>query len=390
METKQPAKDIVLFVDDEANILNSLSRGLHSWAKEKAVEILTAPSAREGLKIIEADPDRVAVVVSDLKMPEMLGSDFLLEIRASWPTIVTILLTGFSETEEIVKAVKAGIFSFILKPWEPDYLQSELTKALDTRRMKRQNDGYAKTIEEELRFAGQMQRAILKPKPMNSPGVEFRMSYRPVSGLYCGGDYYDIVNIGSNRYLILVGDVSGHGVTAAFVTGILKAIIYPEYVAANMGPRFSPAAFLSWLNERIHFEFKQLSSILISFFAGVLDRHAMTFTYANAGQEHPFVVSYGQPKELLVSGSGLGFTDRVMYSEHTENLIVGDTIMVYTDGLVEIGASDAQGRRVSVREVLAEAEYGPDYHKRILESALTRSGAKNFSDDVTVVTAHLL
>ncbi len=390
MNRTHAAASTILFVDDEVSILNTLKRELRDWSRKQALELLIAPSAKEGLKILEEKATGIAVVVSDLKMPEMKGSDFLLIVKDKWPSIVTILLTGYSETPEVMKAIKAGIFSFILKPWESDFLQSELEKAVDIQRTHAQNSEYAKIMEDELKWAGEMQRAILKPNALRSDGVEFRTSYRPVHGLYCGGDYYDVIHIGVERYLMLIGDVAGHGVKAAFVTGILKAVIFPEYIRNTLGKAFSPADFLNWLNERMNFELRQTSNLIISFFAGILDRAAMTFTYANAGQDHPFIVSGGIPRELPVSGSALGFAQSVMHAEKLEYLNPGDVIIIFTDGLVESGAKQGGKAIVSMKEILEQTAYGPEYHKRILEAALTKACSDNFEDDVTILTATLV
>src|SRR5512133_18663 len=205
MEQHETPASSILLVDDEPNILNALKRELHDWSRAANLTILTAPSAREGLKLLEAKPGEFTLIVSDLKMPEMKGSDFLIEVKNRWPDIMTILLTGFSETQEVMKVVKAGIFSYILKPWDSEYLKAELEKALEARRMRIENAAYAKTMEEELRWAGEMQRVILKPAPLRAEGIEFRTSYRPVQGLYCGGDYYDVISVGVDRYLMLLG-----------------------------------------------------------------------------------------------------------------------------------------------------------------------------------------
>ena len=383
---------VALFVDDEPNILSAIKRELHEWARERSIEVRTAPSAAEGLRFLHSEGgNKVAIIVSDLKMPEMLGSDFLLEVRASFPSIITILLTGFSEPQELMKAIKAGIFSYILKPWEPEYLKTELDKALEVRRLMLEAQARKKTLEEELKWAGEMQRAILKPSLQSSEGVEFRTSYRPVTGLYCSGDYYDVIGMGSGRFLILLGDVAGHGVKAAFVTGILKAIIYPEYLQATGGKSFSPSAFLTWLNSRMNFELRKNSDLIITFFAGLLDPQAQTITYANAGQPHPFIISGGQSRELPVSGHGLGFATTASYVDRTEDLLVGDTFFAFTDGLIEAGAKE--GNCVSgpcLKDILKAEPYGGDYHKRILEAALKASGSGDFEDDVTILTARIL
>jgi sigma-B regulation protein RsbU (phosphoserine phosphatase) len=158
METKA-----ILFVDDEPNILSALRRELRDLALETGLEIRTAPNAIQALEELKSTHEETTVIVSDLKMPEMKGSDFLLRVRELYPDIVTILLTGFSEPEEVMKAVKAGIHSYILKPWEPAYLRSEIEKAMELFNLKEREKTYKARVADELRWAGEMQRALLKP-----------------------------------------------------------------------------------------------------------------------------------------------------------------------------------------------------------------------------------
>lgn len=384
----EKAKQYVLLVDDEPNITNAIRRELAEWAEERSVEIVTAPSAKIGLNILEVRGASTAVIISDLKMPEMKGSDFLLAVKEKYPHIISILLTGYSDTEEVIKAVSAGIFSYMLKPWDSSYLLSQVQKAYEHGRALRQNAEYLAAMQEELRWAGEMQKAILKPNIVKSEGVEFRTSYRPVPGLYCGGDYYDVIFLGADRYLLLIGDVAGHGVKAAFITGILKAIIYPEYVRGLYGKVFSPSAFLSWLNERMNFEFRSTSSMLVTFFAGVLDVKAKTLSYANAGHEHPYVIRGGVPTALPVSGSGLGFVQSIIYAEQTVRLQSSDLLLLYTDGLVEIGCQGGQ-EPVKLPKLLKGVAVGDEYHRRLLSASLEEAKAGEFSDDVTLLTAKL-
>ncbi|NLJ09821.1 MAG: response regulator, partial [Treponema sp.] len=204
--------------------------------------MLPAPHAIKALEILKEKGTETLLVVSDLRMPEMKGSDFLQIVRDTYPHILAILLIGFSETEEVIKAVRAGIFSYILKPWDSEYLLAEINKAYETAILKQEHDALVKRIQEELKWAGEMQKALLRPVLPQSSLVEYRVSYRPVPQLYCGGDYYDVITLSPDKYLLLLGDVAGHGVRAAFVTGILKAIIYPEFVRAHLSKNITPAA----------------------------------------------------------------------------------------------------------------------------------------------------
>jgi len=379
----------ILLVDDELNILKALERELHEWAKRNQLTITTAISAVEALGVLEAQAGNTVIVVSDLRMPEMKGSDFLLEVHRLYPDIITILLTGYSETPEIVKAVSAGIFSFMVKPWERDYLVSEMQKALDFGNLKRQNAKYLRIMEEELKWAGELQKAILQPNLPKSELMELQVSYRPLGNLYCGGDYYDVIPLSADRYLLLIGDVAGHGVRAAFVTGILKAVIYPEYIAPRAARDFSPSAFLGWLNNRMNFELRQTEGLIITFFAAVLDLAAGRLRYANAGHPHPFLIHSDKTAELPVSGPGLGFSDTTAYEENTIDVLPGDVVTLFTDGLLEVESNGiwVQGQ---ASQLFGKIAHTADYHRQLMETALRDSGASDFSDDVTLLTARLL
>ncbi|WP_304222336.1 PP2C family protein-serine/threonine phosphatase [Gracilinema caldarium] len=382
------AERYLLLVDDEPNILKALSRELEDWADERSITIITAPHALKALEILKEKGQETLLVISDLRMPEMKGSDFLQIVKDTYPHILSILLTGFSETNEVIKAVRAGIFSYILKPWDSEYLLAEVDKAYKTIMLKQEHDQLTKKIQEELRWAGEMQKALLRPALPQSTSVEYRVSYRPVSHLYCGGDYYDVITLAPDRYLILIGDVAGHGVRAAFVTGILKAIIYPEYVRVNLTKKITPASFLSWLNDRMNFELRRTTGLLITFFAGILDSKSQNFTYANAGQCHPCILRGNAISELPISGSAIGFASNIMYAEQGVQLQSGDVITLYTDGLIEFTEND-KPVKLAPREVFSGIPYSPEYHRQLLTCALELSRAKDFSDDVSILSAQL-
>jgi sigma-B regulation protein RsbU (phosphoserine phosphatase) len=379
----------ILFVDDEINILNALKREVSDWAEENNLEVMTASSGQKALDLLTSIGEETGILISDLKMPEMKGSDLLAHVRDHYPDIVTILLTGFSETEELVKAVRAGIFSYILKPWDSDYLLTEIKKAWQHGELKRQNAEYLKKMKEELMWAGEMQKALLRPALPETNGVEFRVSYRPVADLYIGGDYYDVISLGQDRYLILLGDVAGHGVRAAFITAILKAVIYPEYIRHARVSEFSPAAFLSWLNDRMNFELRKTSQLLISFFAGLLEMRKGSLKYANAGQCHPCIRRANTILELPVSGSAIGFANSVQYMEQEARIVSGDLLTCYTDGLVELGAGPEQ-ETIKAQDLFSSVPWTADYHRNLLSRAKELGRGKAFTDDVTILTARFL
>ena len=116
----------VLFVDDEVNILKALQRLLRA----DEMRVLTASSATEALEILDRQPAQV--VVTDQRMPEMCGVDFLASVRDRHPEIVRMMLTGYTEINVAVDAINRGeIYRLITKPWNDDELRATLRQAFD-------------------------------------------------------------------------------------------------------------------------------------------------------------------------------------------------------------------------------------------------------------------
>ncbi len=109
----EPRQLTLLCVDDEANILSALQR----LFRPEGYRIFTAESGREGLEILERET--VDLVISDMRMPEMNGAQFLEQVQAKWPDTVRVLLTGYAEISVTIDAINKGqIYRYISKPWE--------------------------------------------------------------------------------------------------------------------------------------------------------------------------------------------------------------------------------------------------------------------------------
>ncbi len=120
----------LLLVDDEVNVLRALSRLLRG----QGYQIHTANGPRAALPILEQFP--VGVVVSDQRMPEMDGTEFLARVRERWPDTVRILLTAYAEISAVTAAVNKGaVFKFLLKPHDDDLLKSVLSEAFQHREL---------------------------------------------------------------------------------------------------------------------------------------------------------------------------------------------------------------------------------------------------------------
>ena len=129
------AKISVLFVDDEKSVLLALRRLCRStgWG------IYTAESGAEGLTIIAEQA--IDLVVSDMRMPQMNGAEFLEQVYIRSPSTVRVLLTGYSEIESTIAAINKGqIFSYCTKPWDNDELKAVLQRAVYSRELELERD----------------------------------------------------------------------------------------------------------------------------------------------------------------------------------------------------------------------------------------------------------
>jgi len=116
----------ILFVDDEDSILKGVKLNLG-----RTYDILTAPSGRDALKLIEEKKEPFQVIVSDFAMPGMNGADFLEKVRAQDKEVVTILLTGQANFDDLCEVVRRGeIFRLLGKPCPPEVLSKNLEQAL--------------------------------------------------------------------------------------------------------------------------------------------------------------------------------------------------------------------------------------------------------------------
>ena len=127
-ESTQASRARVLCVDDEPNILRALS-----WLLKKDFHVVTAVSAHEGLQLIKTgDFD---VVISDQRMPEMSGVEFLSEVKTLAPRAMRILLTGYSDMQAVLRSVnESEIFRFVNKPWDVVELPSIVAQAAEIAR----------------------------------------------------------------------------------------------------------------------------------------------------------------------------------------------------------------------------------------------------------------
>ncbi|MGB3291555.1 MAG: response regulator [Phormidesmis sp.] len=124
---KPSKKPRMLVVDDEPDNLDLLYRTFR-----RDFKVLRAESGVEALEVLSTEGE-VAVIISDQRMPEMKGTEFLSKTVPDFPDTVRIILTGFTDVEDLVDAINAGqVYRYITKPWDPDELKHVVDRASET------------------------------------------------------------------------------------------------------------------------------------------------------------------------------------------------------------------------------------------------------------------
>jgi response regulator RpfG family c-di-GMP phosphodiesterase len=116
----------ILLVDDEKSILDSLYR----FCRQRKWDAFRANGGAGGLELLATE--KVDVIISDMRMPNMDGADFLTKSIALAPNAIRILLTGYADMEAVISAINdAKIYNYLNKPWDDSMLESVIHSALD-------------------------------------------------------------------------------------------------------------------------------------------------------------------------------------------------------------------------------------------------------------------
>ncbi|MBD0401243.1 hybrid sensor histidine kinase/response regulator [Flammeovirga sp. EKP202] len=134
VQTKK-SKPTVLYVDDEQQNLVSFRAGFR-----KVYKVLIANSGDEALEILKEEHQNISVVISDQRMPKMTGVELFENVRELYPEIMRIVLTGYSDVQDIINAISKGeVYRYITKPWNRDELMVTIDNAIEAYNLKVEN-----------------------------------------------------------------------------------------------------------------------------------------------------------------------------------------------------------------------------------------------------------
>jgi serine phosphatase RsbU (regulator of sigma subunit)/predicted ester cyclase len=214
-------------------------------------------------------------------------------------------------------------------------------------------------IEQELRVARRIQQASLPEEVPTLQGWQITPFYQPAREV--GGDFYDFHLLSEGRLGVVVGDATGKGVPAALVMSTTLGMLQ---LAARALDSSSPGEVLAQVNETLLSRIPP--NMFVTCFYAVLEPKSGHLVYANAGHDLPYLQHGGEAKELRARGMPLGLMPSSSYEEKEIVLDASESILFYSDGLVE--AHDPEGQMFSFPRL--RALIGEHAEKRSLEEAL--------------------
>ena len=382
--------NIIMFIDDEKHILSSLHRSLHKWLKKIGLEIVTADSAHQAISFIHSRGNDIAVIISDQRMPDLKGSELSKIIFRKFPDISVIILSGHSDISDMKDIIKSGVFAFIQKPWDTEILKTEIQKSYEMFKLKKENRLNQQRMEKDLALAADFQRSFLHIPSVDSANVKVDITYLPYSNTGVSGDYYDFYELDDKHCVILIGDVADKGMKAAFMTSVIKSIVYPEYISRAENSPFSPSHFLSWLNNRMCGFLEKYPDIFISFTAVLLDLEKNVMKIANAGHTPTYLMRQGSLLFNDSMGLALGYEKNVSYDLIDMEIQSGDEIIMYTDGLAPSGNKLDDYNNTDLYFVLENNAGHLHDHEKIMSGIRKIANLEQWSDDVTLITIGIL
>ena len=235
--------------------------------------------------------------------------------------------------------------------------------------------------EEEHRLALRLQQAITprSSEPVAAPGLDIAARYRPSGpGNLVSGDWYDTVLLPSHEVLVVVGDIAGHGLDA--VTGMVTVRNGLRGLAITGA---GPAELLGWVNSAAcHFA----DAIIGTVICGLYDPEARSLRWARAGHLPPILVRGGRAQTLsLPQGLLLGADPGSRYTEVTTSLRTGDTLLLFTDGLIERRDQPIDDALNRLLEIASQPVKNIGHYADHVVAA----AASNTDDDACLVAVHV-
>ncbi len=412
MTSLNPIYSILYIDDEEQNLISFRS----TFRRDYHIHVAT--SGKEGLEIMEKH--HIQLVITDQRMPDMTGIEFLEQIVPLYPDCMRMIMTGFSDMEAIIQAINKGnIYRYISKPWNREELKMNIDSALEVYNLKSQNKHLIEDLKEanqnlerkvmertrqieqqrlnitdSIQYASRIQNALMLPSEEMEKMLPYHFVLNKPKDIV-SGDYY-WVSQKDRRLIIAVADCTGHGVPGAFMS-IMGINFLNEIVNKAEEPKANE--ILDELRAHLIKSLGQTGQrdeardgMEMALCVIDIDRGRLQFS----GAFRPmYLISDGELKVVNGDRMPIGIYNEELLPFTSKELSFkeNDLIYLFTDGYVDqIGGLDRKTfKSKKFKELLKEVCHKPMQEQRAIlreEHEIWRSGQEQI-DDILILGAKL-
>ena len=293
-----------------------------------------------GYAPLSASNLKTAVRMCEHAHPELIVCDRLEwseELASQYGYIPVALASREWSTEVLSKALRAGLADVWEMPGDTAAFGERIAAVLARSKavagqLETRLDQFVRDVQRDQQAGRHVQLGMLPPNPMAID--HYRLRHRIVPSLILSGDFVDYFRISERYFAFYVADVSGHGASSAFVTVLLKNFsrrLRREYRPAMMQ---NPGLILEWLNQEL---LDQHMDKHVALLIAVCDLASNSFCFANAGHYPQIACVTGDEARFLdLKGKPIGLFDAVSYEVAKLQLAVGDRLVMFTDGVLDV------------------------------------------------------
>jgi serine phosphatase RsbU (regulator of sigma subunit) len=373
-----PGGQRLLIVDDEEQLARVMQRTLRSRGFESDIA-LNAAQARERF---EASDYTLALL--DVRLPDESGYGLLQELRTRRPDTAVVMISGVDDPELGKAALEHGAYAYLVKPVGATQLYLMVVNTLQRRSLEIDHRANLQRLEgmlderaDQMRRAVELQAGLLPASPLKEDGFELAAHF--VASKEISGDFYDWYRQDSGELVVTLGDVMGKGLTAALMMATARSALRGSAGASHLDVGIKRAAAVMAAAFEVNHAY-------VTVFHSVYEPRTGELHYVDAGHGHARLVRGMAGQETLpLRSAPIGIFPDSLFAVGTVTLNPGDTLVVFSDGLLDL------------RPDLATKEVQLPYEARRAGTAqelvdILASGSKNrvLPDDVTVLALRRL
>jgi sigma-B regulation protein RsbU (phosphoserine phosphatase) len=378
----------ILMLEDDDSYASLVARML----RNSGSELVVAPRLEIALRHLMGR--QFDVVLSDLNVPDSRGFETFQRMFAAAPKLPVVVLTGQDDDALGLRTVQAGAQDYLIKDqlaapllfraltYAIERKRLQLETARITQELRRQND----EMHADLRMAREVQNALVPQGTGRSNGhISFAHRFLPAQPV--GGDFFAEICPPQGPCGVLLCDVMGHGVRAALVTGLLRAL-FDEELLLSLGPEH----YLAQLNRHLRSIFRQADQqIFVTALCAVANPETQRVRFASAGHPSPLHLDAAHQRVSSLEstrGPPLGISDDVTWEAHNAPFAPGQRVLLFTDGLYEVEGPEGEQFGVArLTESVARKLELPSAQllAELVEEGQEFSTTGDFNDDVCAI-----